>query len=121
METLPVLHDGEYFEETRERDITIITFEDKRIDAAGQISTIKGDLLALAGEGYRRMLLDFQKVQYASAVFISVLQELRRQNVEIVLCSCGPQLLDLLGMTRLLQEFKCYQDRAAALREMCKT
>jgi anti-sigma B factor antagonist len=57
-------------------------------------------------EDKRRLILDFEKVQYLSSQAIGIVLTLNKKlaalkNSKFVLCGVGPKLLDLLKITRL--------------------
>ena len=57
-------------------------------------------------EDRRRLILDFEKVQYLSSQAIGIVLTLNKKlsalkNSKFVLCGVGPKLLELLKITRL--------------------
>lgn len=57
-------------------------------------------------EDHRKVIMDFEKVQYLSSQAIGILLSMKRKidalgNGKLVLCGVGPQLAELLKMTRL--------------------
>jgi anti-sigma B factor antagonist len=57
-------------------------------------------------EDKRRLILDFEKVQYLSSQAIGIVLTLNKKltalkNSKFVLCGVGPKLLELLKITRL--------------------
>ena len=57
-------------------------------------------------EDRRRLILDFEKVQYLSSQAIGIVLNLNKKltalkNSKFVLCGVGPKLLELLKITRL--------------------
>jgi anti-sigma B factor antagonist len=57
-------------------------------------------------EDRRRLVLDFEKVQYLSSQAIGIVLQLNKKlsalkNSKLVLCGVGPKLMELLRITRL--------------------
>ena len=57
-------------------------------------------------EDRRKLLLDFEKVQYLSSQAIGIILTLQKKlgalkNSKLVLCGVGPKLMELLKITRL--------------------
>lgn len=79
-------------------------------------------LIALVDEEDRRkMILDFEKVQYLSSQAIGILLTMKKKidalgNGKLVLCGIGPKLAELLKITRLdkLMVIKATQKEALA-------
>lgn len=57
-------------------------------------------------EDHRRVIIDFEKVQYLSSQAIGIVITMHKKlaalkNSKLVLCSVGPKLLELIKITRL--------------------
>ena len=85
------------------------------------LSDAGGDLYGLAeGGGHERLLLDFRAVEFLSSKALAMLIILRRKvdaaGGRLRLCGLAPHLVDLLRITRQLDQFEVFDSRQEALR-----
>jgi len=57
-------------------------------------------------EDHRKIIMDFEKVQYLSSQAIGIVLAMHKKlnslkNLRLVLCSVGPKLMELIKLTRL--------------------
>jgi anti-sigma B factor antagonist len=74
-------------------------------------------------EDQRKIVMDFEKVQYLSSQAIGIVLAMHKKlnalkNSKLILCSVGPKLMELIKLTRLdrLLTIKATQKEAIALR-----
>jgi anti-sigma B factor antagonist len=74
-------------------------------------------------EDKRKIVMDFEKVQYLSSQAIGIVLAMHKKlnslkNSKLILCSVGPKLMELIKLTRLdrLLTIKPTQKEAVALR-----
>jgi len=86
---------------------TVVEFKTPSLMDAMMLEDIGKELYRLVDEeDKRRLILDFEKVQYLSSQAIGIVLTLNKKltalkNSQFVLCGVGPKLLELLKITRL--------------------
>ena len=96
-----------YFAVRQDRGYTVVEFQTESLMNPLELERIGQGLYHLAdAEGARRVLLDFTRVKYLSSQAIGIILTLSKKlsqanGGEMVLCGVGPQLLQLLKITRL--------------------
>ncbi len=86
---------------------TVVEFKTPSLMDAMILEDIGKELYRLVDEeDRRRLILDFEKVQYLSSQAIGVVLTLNKKlsalkHSKFVLCGVGPKLLELLKITRL--------------------
>ena len=99
-----------FFTERQDGTTTIVVFQTESLMNHLELERIGQGLSALVDEGRRhQLLLDFTKVRYLSSQAIGVLLSLHKKIAQVrgslVLCGVGPELMDLLRITRLNRMF----------------
>ena len=86
---------------------TVVEFKTASLMDPQILEEIGQELYRLVDEeDRRRLILDFEKVQYLSSQAIGIVLNLNKKlgalkNSKFVLCGVGPKLLELLKITRL--------------------
>jgi anti-sigma B factor antagonist len=86
---------------------TVIEFNNPSLMDPLELESIGQQLYKLVDEQDRRkIVLDFEKVQYLSSQAIGIVLTMNKKlgslpNSKLVLCGVGPKLMDLLKITRL--------------------
>ncbi len=86
---------------------TVVEFKTPSLMDAMMLEEIGKELYRLVDEeDRRRLILDFEKVQYLSSQAIGIVLTLNKKlgalkNSKFVLCGVGPKLMELLKITRL--------------------
>ena len=86
----------------------VVSFHTPTLMNATEVERVRGDLLRLVDEEMRKhLVLDFHRVQFFSSQVIGMLLTLHRKLTApaaggtFTLCGVGPQLLELLKISRL--------------------
>lgn len=96
-----------FFAERQDRGFTVVTFTTESLMNPMELESIGHSLYSLVDEKKRsKLLLDFAKVKYLSSQAIGIILTLNKKlsqfdGAELVLCGVGPQLQQLLKITRL--------------------
>lgn len=86
---------------------TVIEFNNPSLMDPLELESIGQQLYKLVDEqDKRKIVLDFEKVQYLSSQAIGIVLTMNKKlgslpNSKLVLCGVGPKLMDLLKITRL--------------------
>jgi anti-sigma B factor antagonist len=87
---------------------TVISFYTPTLMNAAEVERVRGDLIRLVDEGrHEHLVLDFTRVQFFSSQVIGILLTLHKKLTApaaggtFSLCGVGPQLLELLKISRL--------------------
>jgi anti-sigma B factor antagonist len=86
---------------------TVVEFKNPSLMDPLELETIGQQLYKLVDdEDKRKIVLDFEKVQYLSSQAIGIVLTMNKKlgslaNSKLVLCGVGPKLMDLLKITRL--------------------
>lgn len=104
----------------RQGDVTLVRFQDRKIIGEQEIQEIGRELYQLVDqEKCRRLLLDFDGVQFLSSAalgkLISLDRRVRAVDGTLKLCSIRPEIHEVFALTHLTQLFDIYEDRAQAL------
>ena len=101
---------------------TIVEFLTPSLMSPPDLEHIGNGLFKLVDEDKRdRLVLDFTKVKYLSSQAIGIILTLNKklsqaEDSAVVLCGVGPQLMQLLKITRLDQLLKIAPTQAEALK-----
>ncbi|MBN1508967.1 MAG: STAS domain-containing protein [Sedimentisphaerales bacterium] len=92
-------------------DVTIATFNELSIVDEQQIRKIEAELLAiLADDGDKRLILDFQNVEFMSSAFLGLLVKVHKRVVEaggrLQLYNLDPRIRKVFEITRLAKIFE---------------
>ncbi len=86
---------------------SVVEFRTNSLMNPSELEQIATDLYRLVDEeDRRRLILDFEKVQYLSSQAIGIILTLNKKlgqlkGSKLVLCGVGPKLMELLKITRL--------------------
>ena len=85
---------------------TVVEFKTESLMSSLDLEKMSASLMSLVdAEGHRDVILDFTTVKYLSSQAIGIILALHRKLTQadgrLVLCGVGPQLLQLLKITRL--------------------
>ncbi|HVT90107.1 MAG TPA: STAS domain-containing protein [Tepidisphaeraceae bacterium] len=86
---------------------TVIEFRTTSLMDAAELEKIGQSLYRLVDEeDRRRVIMDFEKVQYLSSQAIGIILTMNKKlgalkNSKLILCGIGPKLQELLKITRL--------------------
>jgi anti-anti-sigma factor len=88
---------------------TVVAFQTSSLMNPADVERLRGDLIRLVDEEKRtHLVLDFTRVQFLSSQVIGILLTLNKKltgafagGAQFVLCGVGPQLLELLKISRL--------------------
>lgn len=98
---------------------TILHLREASLMDPSVIEALAGHVEKLLGEGKRRLIIDFEHVQYISSSMIGVLvgarQSVVREQGKLVLVGLNRRLNELLKITRLDKMFTVAPDVTAAL------
>ena len=102
-------------------DYTVIEFiTPSLMDPLVLESTAQALYKIIDEEDHRKIIMDFEKVQYLSSQAIGIVLAMHKKlnslkNSRLVLCSVGPKLMELIKLTRLdrLLTIKATQREAA--------
>src|SRR2546421_4233673 len=101
--------DEQFYNVRQSAKYTIVEFQTTSLMNPLELEQIGGGLFKLVDEDKRdRMILDFSRVQYLSSQAIGIIPTLNKMltgssagGQNLVLCGIGPQLMQLLKVTRL--------------------
>jgi anti-sigma B factor antagonist len=101
-------------------DVTIVTFTDRKILDEQSIQAIGDQLISLVeNEGYNKLLLNFQNVEYLSSAALGKLIALNKKvkgaGGALVLSNISPQIYEVFEITKLDKFFKIKKDEQEAL------
>ena len=101
-------------------DVTVVNFIDKKILDEQNIQIIGEQLFSLVDtEGVKKMLLNFQNVEYLSSAalgkLITLNKKMQQAGGKLVLCNIDPQIYEVFEITRLDKLFKIKKDEQEAL------
>lgn len=101
---------------------TVVEFKVASLMDPAELDRIGTDLYRLIDEeDHRRIILDFEKVQYLSSQAIGIVMAMRKKlsalkKSELVLCSVNPPLQQLLKITGLDKVLKVKPTQAEAIK-----
>jgi len=101
--------DEQFYKVHQSGKYTVVEFQTTSLMNPLELEQIGGGLFKLVDEDKRdRMILDFSRVQYLSSQAIGIILTLNKMltgtsagGQNLVLCGIGPQLMQLLKVTRL--------------------
>ena len=101
-------------------DVTVVNFVDKKILDEQNIQIIGEQLFSLVDElGRRKILLNFQNVEFLSSAALGKLITLNRklQGVQgrLVMCAIAKEIREVFEITKLDKLFKIFPDEQAGL------
>jgi len=101
-------------------DVTVVNFVDRKILDEQNIQIIGQQLFSLVDElGRRKVLLNFQKVEYLSSAALGKLITLNKKLLSaggrLILCSINPQIFEVFEITKLDKFFNIQKEEQAAL------
>lgn len=98
---------------------TILRLREASLMDPSVIEALSGHVEKLLGEQKRKLMIDFEQVQYISSSMVGVLvgarQSVMREKGKLVLCGLNRRLHELLKITRLEKMFVVEPDVEAAL------
>jgi anti-sigma B factor antagonist len=112
-----------FFKARQDNGYTVVEFQTDSLTHPAELERIGHALYRLVEEdGKRSVLLDFSKVKYLSSQAIGIILTLNKklsqvQDSSVVLCGVGPQLLQLLKITRLDKILRIMPTQAEALKK----
>jgi anti-sigma B factor antagonist len=97
-------------------DVTIATFNELSIVDEQQIRNIETELLAIiAGNDEKRLILDFQNVEFMSSAFLGLLVRVHKRVIEaggrLQLYNLDPKIHKVFEITRLTKIFEIVDSR----------
>jgi anti-sigma B factor antagonist len=101
-------------------DVTVVNFVDRKILDEQNIQIIGEQLFSLVDElGRRKILLNFQNVEFLSSAALGKLITLNRklQGVggRLVMCGIAKEIREVFEITKLDKLFKIFADEQSAL------
>lgn len=101
-------------------DVTIVRFVEPKLITEEDIQELGEQLNRLVDvEGRRRILLDFDRVQYLSSAalgkLINLKKKVARAEGQLKLSSIAPDLMEVFKITRLDTVFEIHGDTPSAL------
>jgi len=108
-----------HVEVSREGDISVVRFADRKILEEIPIAEIGERLTSLAdSEAGVKMLLDFENVEHLSSAVLSMLINLNKrvgeQGGQLKLANIRPQIYEVFKITRLNEVFDIHESTAKA-------
>jgi anti-sigma B factor antagonist len=110
---------------SREEDgVLIVNFTDAKILDEARIQQIGTELMEMvtAASTNKKMLVNFQGVQFMSSAMIGKLVLLNKKSktaeIALMFCSISPNVLEVFKITRLNKVFKIVADEEAALKKL---
>jgi anti-sigma B factor antagonist len=100
-------------------DVTVVNFVDRKILDEQNIQVIGEQLFGLVEEGKRKILLNFNNVEYLSSAalgkLITLNKKLQAAQGRLVLCNIHPQIFEVFEITKLDKFFDIQKEEQAAL------
>ncbi|MBP85377.1 MAG: anti-anti-sigma factor [Planctomycetaceae bacterium] len=106
-----------------EEDVLVVSFTDAKILDEARIQQIGKEMMemAAAAETNKKLLVNFQGVQFMSSAMIGKLVLLNKKSkaatVDLKFCSITPNVLEVFKITRLNKVFKIVADEEKALKD----
>ena len=98
--------------------VTIVNFANRKILDEQNIQQLGEELTSLV-DGPRKILLNFQNVEYLSSAAIGKLMALHKLiagvKAKLRLCSINPTLMEVFKITKLNKLLEIFKDEQAAL------
>ena len=109
---------------SREEDgVLIVNFTDAKILDEARIQQIGSELMEMvtAAAANKKMLLNFQGVQFMSSAMIGKLvlsnKKSKASEIDLKFCSISSNVLEVFKITRLNKVFKIEKDEESALKK----
>jgi anti-sigma B factor antagonist len=105
-----------------EEGVLIVNFTDAKILDEARIQQIGAELMEMvtAATQSKKMLLNFQGVQFMSSAMIGKLVLLNKKaktaEIDLKFCTISPNVLEVFKITRLNKVFKIFADEEKALK-----
>ena len=104
----------------QEGEKTVVEFKTESLMNALDLEKMNGSLMSLVDvDGHRQLILDFTPVKYLSSQAIGIIlalhKKLSHSDGRLILCGVGPQLMQLLKITRLNLVLKVAPSQKEAL------
>ena len=105
-----------------EGDVLVVFFTDAKILDEARIQQIGKELIEMAAKASqaKKMLLNFQGVQFMSSAMIGKLVLLNKKSkadkIDLKLCDISPNVLEVFKITRLNKVFDIQSDQEKALK-----
>jgi len=109
-----------------EEGVLVVNFTDAKILDEARIQQIGSELMEMvtAASQNKKMLLNFQGVQFMSSAMIGKLVLLNKKSkqaeIELKFCNISPNVLEVFKITRLNKVFKILSDEEKALKDFDK-
>ena len=99
---------------------TVVEFKTESLMNALDLEKMSASLMSLVDvDGHRQLILDFTPVKYLSSQAIGIIlalhKKLSQADGRLILCGVGPQLMQLLKITRLNLVLKVVPGQKEAL------
>ena len=109
-----------HYSARQEGEKTVVEFKTESLMNAIDLEKMSASLMSLVEvDGHRQVVLDFTPVKYLSSQAIGIIlalhKRLSQSSGRLVLCGVGPQLLQLLKITRLNLILKVVPSQKEAL------
>ena len=106
-------------------DVLVVSFTDAKILDEARIQQIGKELMDLAATAAnKKMVLDFQGVQFMSSAMIGKLVLLNKKSkadqIQLRLCQISPNVLEVFKITRLNKVFTIESDLQSAVKSFDK-
>lgn len=107
-------------------DVLVVYFTDAKILDEARIAQIGKELMDMAASAStnKKMVLNFQGVQFMSSAMIGKLVLLNKKaktdNVTLKMCAISANVLEVFKITRLNKVFEIYPDEEKALKSFKK-
>jgi len=105
-----------------EEGVLVVNFTDAKILDEARIQQIGAELMEMvtAATQSKKMLLNFQGVQFMSSAMIGKLVLLNKKaktaEIDLKFCTISPNVLEVFKITRLNKVFKIFADEEKALK-----
>jgi anti-sigma B factor antagonist len=100
-------------------DVTVVGFVDRKILDVENIQALGNELFSLIEDGRRRLLLNFDRVEFLSSAALNKLilldSKLKAQGGSSKLCNLRPEIREVFFITRLDQFFDIRDTETEAL------
>jgi anti-sigma B factor antagonist len=106
-------------------DVLVVYFTDAKILDEARIQQIGKELMEMSASATnKKMVLNFQGVQFMSSAMIGKLVLLNKKckaaEVSLKLCQISPNVLEVFKITRLNKVFEIHPDEEKALKSFSK-
>jgi anti-sigma B factor antagonist len=107
-------------------DVLVVYFTDAKILDEARIQQIGKELMEMAASAStsKKMVLNFQGVQFMSSAMIGKLVLLNKKckstEIDLKLCQISPNVLEVFKITRLNKVFEIHPDEEKALKAFSK-